>query len=541
MTALKHLSAIPKKSRTHRLRGLVLAASAAMAFPSGGAAQTVKHPTINKPVPAKPSIPVTRPAPSTRPVPGSVSMPAPNTRPVPGNVSRPAPSPRPLSSGTPVTKPVSAPLPNTREGIGNRPTPTSTTPNLARAPQPMPGRVSHQYNVPGGGVMQTSHDRNGNRSVQVARPGGVVQTQQVFHGGPRVVQTVRPTLGGGQEVVTSYGRNQVTVVRSVYGHSDLERHSTMLGDHSSAVIYRRLTYQNVVFTRPVPAYIYQPTFYNWSWGTPVAYGWGWNTQPWYGAYGSVFTPYPTYSSLNLWMTDYVIASNLQRAYAANQPSQGGNTGPVPDQSAPTNVEASTAPPQITPQMKEQIAEEVRLDLQEQQQAAAQGPSGVVGPVATGAGADAPLPEDTPDALKAGHTLFRVVTPISVEANGQTCNLNADDYITRTSGMDKDTGLVTVTVTASRTVDCPQGASTAVALNDLMVMQSAQQERVMEGLQVASANVGKNGLPAGANPGATAVPLGQAVPDAGLAATGQKQRMDADQDLKQAAALGGPGL
>jgi hypothetical protein len=137
-------------------------------------------------------------------------------------------------------------------------------------------------------------------------------------------------------------------------------------------------------------------------------------------------------------------------------------------------------------------------------------------------------------------LFRVVAPLTVQANGQSCNLTSDDYITRLGDMDKNTGLVNVKVRASRTSDCPKGANTTVALNDLMVMESDQQERIQEGFQMASSNMGKNGLPSGPKPGATAVPLGQTTPDAGLSNTLRDQQTDADQNLKQATTLDGAG-
>jgi hypothetical protein len=97
------------------------------------------------------------------------------------------------------------------------------------------------------------------------------------------------------------------------------------------------------------------------------------------------------------------------------------------------------------------------------------------------------------------------------------------------------------VTASRSVDCARGSTVRIAVNDLMVMDSDQQERIQDGLQLASNSMGKNGLPAGPNPGATAVPLGQAVADSGLPDTMRQQQLDADQDLQQAAAVAGTGF
>ena len=68
-----------------------------------------------------------------------------------------------------------------------------------------------------------------------------------------------------------------------------------------------------------------------------AYSWGWEAQPWYPIYGVAFTPYPVYTSPDLWMTDYIIAQSMQTAYQAQtaapapQPApQGAPAAPAPD-------------------------------------------------------------------------------------------------------------------------------------------------------------------------------------------------------------------
>jgi hypothetical protein len=144
------------------------------------------------------------------------------------------------------------------------------------------------------------------------------------------------------------------------------------------------------------------------------------------------------------------------------------------------------------------------------------------------------PGDTPDALQPGHTLFRVVTPLNVKADGQDCVLNTDDWVNRTSGLSND-GTVNVQVKASRATDCRQGAKTQIALADLMVMEGDFQEQVRNGVQYASNNMGQNGLPQGPNPGSAAIPLGTTVADANLSNTLQKQQQEADGDERQAMA------
>src|SRR5271170_5971140 len=110
------------------------------------------------------------------------------------------------------------------------------------------------------------------------------------------------------------------------------------------------------------------------------------------------------------MTDYVISSNLQQAYDAGRAaqSQTDNSAGAPNQPAPDD--AASAPPAITPEMKAEIAAQVKLELEEQQQqaAAAQAASQAAGNLP-----EVTPDDDTPDALKPGHTLFRVVAPLSV--------------------------------------------------------------------------------------------------------------------------------
>jgi hypothetical protein len=395
------------------------------------------------------------------------------------------------------------------------------------------------------GRKQYSFGQNGQpRMTRVDHGNGVIQTTRRTPGGGRVVKTERPVPGGVMRTV-SYGPGHGYVEQPIAGRAGFVRRSYVVGGSQYAVVYRNYQYNGIDFYRPVPPYVYSPAFYAWSvqpWGPPVPYGWGWSAQPWFGVYGGVFTPYPAYASLDLWMTDYVISSNLQRHYDAGQvdagqaqgQGQGNDDASSGDSSSsPADTDSTAdAPPPITPELKAGIAAQVKLEMQEQRQSAADGPAAVV----PAPGADA---EDTPDALKPGHTIFRVVASLNVKANGQDCNLDRDDYIVRTGELNSD-GTVNIEVKASRKVDCQQGAKTQIALNDLMAMESDQLERIMDGYQVASKNGRKNGLPAGPAAGATEVPDGQTIADKGVADTLRQQQSDADKDEKDAAAQASSG-
>ena len=104
------------------------------------------------------------------------------------------------------------------------------------------------------------------------------------------------------------------------------------------------------------------------WASPVAYGWGWGGSPWYGYYGAYFQPYPYYAAPSLWLTDYLIAANLQAAYEAGQASAGGSAS-IDELGAlaygggyesASDTVSTTA--KLTPELKQQIADEVKAGI-----------------------------------------------------------------------------------------------------------------------------------------------------------------------------------
>ena len=95
----------------------------------------------------------------------------------------------------------------------------------------------------------------------------------------------------------------------------------MRDGHRYARVYRGYDYHGRHYYGYVHDRYYHPGYYGWAyhpWGR-VYYGpaaWGWGGAPWYGFYGAYFTPYPVYASPAFWLTDYLIAANLQAAYQA---------------------------------------------------------------------------------------------------------------------------------------------------------------------------------------------------------------------------------
>jgi hypothetical protein len=268
----------------------------------------------------------------------------------------------------------------------------------------------------------------------------------------------------------------------------------------------------------VPGVRYPGVYYAWAltaWPHPVTYTWGWQVQPWYPVYGTLFTPYPAYTSPDLWMTDYIIAQSLQRAYQvqpvapASAPEQQGlsaaaapqqdDAPPVPQTSA-TPAAPVSLPPAITPQVKAQLDAQIKVQLQEQQAATAT-PATVT-------------MQSTPAALRDNHVFFQVVQPLEVPLatlNGH-CSLSANDYIKRTGAMSNDDWMIPVVVELSRPSDCPEGLQTRIGLNDLNAMENEQQAQVMEAMQAASKSMGPNGPPSGPGVHPTLIADGSAAPD-----------------------------
>jgi hypothetical protein len=380
------------------------------------------------------------------------------------------------------------------------------------------------------------------------------------------VHAVSRSLAGGQVHVVRYGNTlSGSVERTI--RPGLVSRTFVGGGH---VLYTRVYQQHVwhqfgrafAYEMFVPAVRFPAAYYGWAlaaWRRPVAYAWGWQARPWYPTYGFLFTPYPVYTSPDLWMTDYILAQNMQTAYQA----QTAVPGPAPDPSgavpgaypgetpaaypseppppgypgqpppaaypsqappaaypsdatpasqpgdvppAPQPGDAPPAPvatpPAVTPQIKAQLNEEIKVQLQDQQTAAA-----MPATLTTSSG---------PPALRPNHVFFQVIQPLEVPsgAGNRTCSLSPDDYIRRTGGMSDDDWKIPVVVELSGPSDCPAGLQTRIGLNDLNAMENEQEAQVMQAMQAASRSMGPNGPPSGPGVHPTLIAEGSAAPDPG---------------------------
>jgi hypothetical protein len=310
-----------------------------------------------------------------------------------------------------------------------------------------------------------------------------------------------------------------------------------------ARVYRQNTFQRFGhafrYESLVPGVAFDTAYYTWAarpWARPVSYRWRWEAEPWYSAFGGSFTPYPSYTSLDEWLTDYVIAQNLRNAYqtwqaenapesgpapvAGERPSQAAGDGPntvSPDASqrpywespddgrrpyweetsdedphaqpkrsktSRTGLQGSppakASPPPLSADIKAELNGQIKQQLAERQTQATASDTGAL-----------------PNSLNPGHTLFRVSTPLDVpsDVSGRFCSLGANDYIERTGDMDEN-GTVPVQVKLSDISDCRTGLATRVSVNDLEAMDNEQQQALTNALLAASKNMGASGLPQG---------------------------------------------
>jgi hypothetical protein len=309
---------------------------------------------------------------------------------------------------------------------------------------------------------------------------------------------------------------------SFRGH-DFARRTYFYHGRAYTHIYHGFAYRGMYLNVYAPGFYYRPAFYGWAynpWAMPIAFGWGWGGDPWYGYYGYYFQPYPMYPSAAYWLTDYMISSDLQTAYAAHQ--EAGEADGAPP--------SAGGPPELTPDVKQQIADEVRnqlaLENQEAQQNTQQqdvdpGSSGIARMVNDAA-------NGRPHVLVVGSALD------VVDNSGTECALSDGDVLAFRTAPSADATAANVVVLASKGgTECQKQATLSVALADLQEMQNHMRETIDQGLQDLQAKQGTGGLPA-LPPSAQSQPVPALYasvappPDPSAATEIQQQAQQADQ-------------
>ena len=233
----------------------------------------------------------------------------------------------------------------------------------------------------------------------------------------------------------------------------------------------------------------------------------------------------------------MIAASLQAAYEAQN-----NAWLRPDAGdailwaslAPMAAPAETA--KLSPEVKQQIAEEVKITLAAEQAEAAKGKS-------NSSGAQPATSNEAPPALDPKFKVFVVSSDMSLVADGDECPLSQGDVISRTTETADGDGNVNVKVVASTKQDCAVGKEGPVSTDDLQEMYNQFREQLKDGMGELAKKQGTGGLPKAPDTSTVDGDVPAPPPDKNVEKTLQDQQAAADQtetEVKQEAASSGGG-
>jgi hypothetical protein len=351
--------------------------------------------------------------------------------------------------------------------------------------------IQIERNLHGGRTIVSEHD--GVRIVATGKSGGYVQSAYV-------------TRAEGSYYSRTYFRN---------------------GTYRTEV-YRAYSYRGRRYYGYVPGSHFDEAFYSWAsspWTAPVFYKWDWSGQPWYGYYGPYLAPYPVYPAGTFWLTDYLIAANLQSAYAQRAAAVADGDD---DNDAAQSDDDSSRQAKLSPEVKQIIVDEVKGQI--------------VLEVNSGQGSsDQPLEStsaEVPPALDPKRRIFIVSSDLTVLEDGKECGLTAGDVLTRLTDVPDQNQQVNVKVVSSKKSSCPSGKQVAVSVDALEEMYNHFRENIDEGLKVLAIKQGTNGLPKGPDAKAEPGNLPLPPPDPAALKLLEEQQATADRieaEVKQEAA------
>jgi hypothetical protein len=380
-------------------------------------------------------------------------------------------------------------------------------------PRPMPQQRT--YTTRTGDVI---HRDVAGRVTQVRMSNGTT----VFHpqNAPRRVEVVRP---GGVVVASAPGRGYVQRTVVVQNTTIIKR-TYIYNGVPQAQIYRPHVWGGITLAVYTPVRYYRPAFYVYAyhpWSAPVIYSWGWAGRPWYVYYGPYFSPYPTYASPALWLTDYMIAAMLQEAYEERMAAR----------MAAANAYADSAQTPMSPQVKQAIADEVRRQIDQER---------AQGQMANSGGQDPLFGGD-------GTHIFVAHSPLNVNSNYGGCWVGEGDVLQMNGTPAPNSQSADLMVISSRGSDCRTGSMVSVQLQDLQEMQNQMRATIDRGLSDLQSRQGQGGLPVlpQGSAGTIDTPLTQqAQPDTDVArevASANQEADRADQTVAQNPDAGPPTL
>ena len=523
-----------------------------IAMPSFAAAQ--KKNTTPPPPPSKPAAAPAKPAAAPKPAEAPKTEPKPAPRPTNGatHTGTTTPHTGPMGGARPGTSATAHPGSST--GVRTGVTPGTRTNGTSPAAKTEPVREYKPPVVvsrPGGGKSVT----NAAGHTTIYNPTGK-KTSLETHGGTKAnfdhngyIKTIHTRSGmtinhgshgerrfetrradGGRIVGFGHGRGY-SENRYFRGGHPYMRRTYFYGGRRYAYAYRGYYWHVHPYYGYVPPYYYASAYYGWAfnpWVAPVAFDWGWGAAPWYGFSGYYFAPSPVYDSAALWLTDYLLAANLQAEYEARAQANAA--------AAASGSAAADGQTTITPEMKQLIADEVRAQIAAEK-AATENPEPDAPVTSTPPPAGQSGPDEVPAALDPSLKTFVVSTVLSESmADGTECSLSPGDILTRIQDTPDANQSVKVVVATSQRNDCVAGTQVAVAVTDLQDMHNDFRAKISEGLGKLAENQGKNGIPSGPPADSKPNPNGQAQPDLTVEADLKAQQAEASQaesDVQQA--------
>ncbi len=436
---------------------------------------------------------------------------------------KPEEKPKAKAKAAPKAAPGRGPVPANRPGAagpaGRGPAPAAAGRGPAgRGPGPAEARDRSGAPVrPGDRVVHTPNGGEIHRG-----PGGQVREvhargMDIVHGpgGARTIIRERP--GGVVMVSDRFGHGYIQRPFAYRGVNFVQR-TYVIGGAPFVGVYRPFVFGGISLAVYAPRVYFVPAFYGWAynpWAVPVAYPWGWAGNPWFGFYGVYFTPYPVYPTPALWLTDYMVATTLQAAYA-EQAAAGAPPPPL----------AATTP--LTPEVKQAIADEVRrqIALENAEAGAGQAP-----PDPGSSGIARMLSDGMPH-------VFVVASPLDLSSPSGECGVTEGDVLQLNPGTPPNVPAANLIVLASKGQDCRKGALVTVGVADLQEMQNHMRQTVDAGLAELQKKQGQSGLPAAPAsadqpPAPTAYAAIAPPPDPNAAADLSQQTKDADSAEREA--------
>jgi len=424
-------------------------------------------------------------------------------------------------------------------GINRRPLPSGEVTVHPDGRRIIAAPGGRQLDVRRDGTVERVSFRDGRTAT--FRPDGRVRSyhangMQVNHWqrGGRTIVTERPD----RTVLVSTGRNRGYVQRTVMVRNRTYVQRTYMVNNVTYVrVYRPYYFRGATYYRYEPVYRYHPVFYGWAynpWPGPVRYRWSWYNDPWYGYYGPYFAPYPVYPSASFWLTDFLLSETLRLAYQAHQEAAANEAAEQEryDSSAgPSPAGGSAYATQLTPEVKQAIAEEVKQQLDAEKAAAMNAQPGdqptAAATAPPGAEPIAATPSEVPPALNPAQRVFIVSRNFDVDDGGQGCSLSPGDVITRLTDTPDENQNVKASVLSSQKADCAAGSTVGVSVEDLQEMHNQFHERIDSGLKQLAENQGQGGLPAAPDTRTSFTEVAAPQPDPNVAADLQSQQQQAD--------------